>query len=951
MPTLEQMQNALASADASGDNEDAKLIAADIRAHPTFQQNAKGALDSGDYKYGADGMTELGKDEQRANMSKQMARSMGLKDSEVDVTQGMGTYGRFKLSFQPTEKDKVKHLEDTYGRENIRATEVGGKMKLLYRDEQETGGQFRAVDEEGVSLADFFGDTAGTALPIAGAVGAAVATGGASIPLMAGAAALGGLAAGVGQDTAVRAASGEDLQLGESFKRRGIEAAIGVPIDLVTGGLAKGISGKIGRNIADDLGGALTRAETVLNKSEAIQASGGLKLTPDMRVGTKGAVEDASEIAATRQNSKIAGQYGRVRDNIAAYKKAATEGVTDTGESFGKAAQRIAGEYKTLIDDVAKLDKEAASELSRSLSRRMNKLAAKDTVNMSKLGERWVKLFEGAQGKVASQNADNFAEIGRMAAERGISASNEQVERAISGALRKFKIKDNAKVSEILSVVKGKVASARRAKRIRSNIDSGKVKNTQAIQKELKALDKDSVAMDFQTVREYIEKIQDAVPTAGAVGGKTEAQVASVSADAVRRLRDRIAKAGGDDFATAYDNANKFYTDKVLSYKRGPAGKALAQKAGAAANTPSDVMNDILSDPTKVKQALDSIDPADVVGRSTAQGELREAFLAKIGMDGTTDLSNGVKLSQSDRDVVAELFGGSRLKSFDTLNEIVRRTKGADLSKVTKEELEEVLSGLGTDAVKSISRKIAARTAKETRAKELADNVIIGGIIRGDFTELTPHLFADALIKGNPAKVKQAMSQILKGSDDEIASVRQEYVSQFFAKYSGGAQLDSAGAGIWNPQALARDLAGNNGKTIKANMEAVLGKKQTSEILAANEVLDAGSALSKASAPDIKPRFIFSPTNIAGYFVGDIMGSVRHRIMGWAYGTESLIPLMKLMSKKVSQEDFEKSFSKIIAPMLASEKGIMAMAREGDSDPSFQEAANNAAASFSGQAQ
>ena len=60
---------------------------------------------------------------------------------------------------------------------------------------------------------------------------------------------------------------------------------------------------------------------------------------------------------------------------------------------------------------------------------------------------------------------------------------------------------------------------------------------------------------------------------------------------------------------------------------------------------------------------------------------------------------------------------------------------------------------------------------------------------------------------------------------------------------------------------------------------------------------------------------------------------------------------MKLMSKKVSQEDFEKSFSKIIAPMLASEKGIMAMAREGDSDPSFQEAANNAAASFSGQAQ
>ena len=134
-------------------------------------------------------------------------------------------------------------------------------------------------------------------------------------------------------------------------------------------------------------------------------------------------------------------------------------------------------------------------------------------------------------------------------------------------------------------------------------------------------------------------------------------------------------------------------------------------------------------------------------------------------------------------------------------------------------------------------------------AKAIADNVILRGIIKGDFSELTPHLFADALVAGNPVKVKQAMAQILKGSPDEIAAVRQEYVSQFFARYSGGAQLDSTGAGIWNPQRLAADLAGKNGKTLRANMEAVLGKKQASEIIAANQVLDAGSALRKSTAP------------------------------------------------------------------------------------------------------
>ena len=198
-------------------------------------------------------------------------------------------------------------------------------------------------------------------------------------------------------------------------------------------------------------------------------------------------------------------------------------------------------------------------------------------------------------------------------------------------------------------------------------------------------------------------------------------------------------------------------------------------------------------------------------------------------------------MSNADRSVITELFGERQLKSFDSLNEMIRKTKGADLSKITAQEIDELFGQYGTDAVKKLSKTIALRTAKEADAKKIADNVILRGIIKGDFSELTPHLFADALVSGNPVKVKQAMAQILKGSPDEIAAVRQEYVSQLFAKYSSGAQLDSTGAGIWNPQRLAADLAGKNGKTLRANMESVLGKKQASEIIAANQVLDAGS--------------------------------------------------------------------------------------------------------------
>ena len=215
MATLEQLEDALRKEARAGNTDNQQRLSNAIRQHPTFQRNAKEQLESQEYRYDED-FQEIDKQEQRKRMGVLAARSMGLNDNEVDVTQGMGTYGRFKLSFQPTEQDKVKHLEDTYGRENIRAVDIGGKTKLLYRDEQETGGQFRAVDEEGVSLADLFGDTAGSALPIAASVGAAVATGGASIPVMAGAAALGGFAAGAGQDIASRTVSGEDIRLGGS---------------------------------------------------------------------------------------------------------------------------------------------------------------------------------------------------------------------------------------------------------------------------------------------------------------------------------------------------------------------------------------------------------------------------------------------------------------------------------------------------------------------------------------------------------------------------------------------------------------------------------------------------------------------------------------------------------------------------------------------------------------
>jgi hypothetical protein len=304
-------------------------------------------------------------------------------------------------------------------------------------------------------------------------------------------------------------------------------------------------------------------------------------------------------------------------------------------------------------------------------------------------------------------------------------------------------------------------------------------------------------------------------------------------------------------------------------------------------------------------------------------------------MFGESNLAKGVNLSSADRNVARELWGKRKLDAFDRLNKQVNQLNGADMSKVTADEIDELFSAYSTDAKDAVARKIAKRTKLEARAEKMRSNALLKKIIKdGGYGELDVHLFADDLLRGSPEQVKKVMG-MLKG--EEAKAVKQEFVSQLFSKFQTGAQLSSDGLGIWNPQAMQRALSEQGGATMLKNMKAVLGKKSAKEIIAANDVLAASSALGKRTSPDVKPRFIFSPTTIAGYFVGDVMGGIRHRIMGWAYGTESLLPLMRLMSKKVSQEQFEKNFSEIIKAMLASEKGMLAASRESDADPNFHE--------------
>jgi len=923
MATLEELEDVLVQAGRAGDQEAVTRISDAMKAHPTFQRNAREQLASQEYRYD-ENFNELSKGEQRAKMSKLTARSLGLNDDEVDVTQGMGTYGRFKLSFQPTEQDKVKHLEDTYGRENIRAVDIGGKTKLLYRDEQETGGQFRAVDEEGVSLADFFGDVAGDVLPTAASVAGGVggfAVGG--IPgSVAGAALAGGAARGL-QDVATRTLSDEDIQGGEIAKRATIEAGVGAVADVFTLGAGKFISKKIGSDLAK-------KATTGLVDSEKALAKYGVELEPAQRIGGA-ALDDARQIAKERPKSRVGKGFQRQQDALLRLKQASTGEIDTAG--FGRVLDDVARQNEELTNLVTGFNKEAGEALKASLDREIAQYATPRRISGQEAGEELRKRFtDPAIEKIEGTNKAKFEELARVGADKEVKSKS--IISAIEDAEKEFvRLKDptSRKIArDLKQMMKGKEGEPLMFGDKPAVDAAGRpIVGKETAGKEL---------VSFKEFREIIDDIGDSVSRSKDAGFSTRERVASKVLTNLQKLRGEIVQ-GDEALGAAFDDAIGYYKDKVLLTKRSGLGRATKERMADAAASPSQAIDTILQDPEFVDQLVRATDELGVGVSDDALDLLRDRMLSKMGFADGAEVRKGFTMSDKQKDVLQRLWGteGKRkVRNLEVLQKRINQSKGIDLAKVRKEELDELLSQFSTNDVNRVAQSIDKRMKAEAKQRKLTDNIILKNIINKRWTEFDSPDVAKALIDAPAGQTKQAWKKVPAAEKKQLT---QESVAQFFKKYESGAAQASGGESLWNSSALARDLAGQKGKSLRENMDTIFGKELAREIISANEILEAGAKRGGAgAAPDVRPRFTFSPGNIAAYFVGDLAGGIKHRFMGWAYGSDALVPMLKMMKKDVGEEQMKKNLEKLL-PSLLSAKGVASLANEASKDPRFDETA------------
>jgi len=931
MATLEQLQNAFVRADELGEIEDAKLFADSIRAHPTFQQNAKESLESGNYKVD-ENFVPLEKNAERAEMSKLVARSLGLKDSEVDVTQGMGFKGRLSLSFQPTEQDKFKELEDRYGRENIQAIDIGGKTKLLYRDAQETNNQFRAVDEEGTSIADFFADTAGAAVPIAGAIGAAVATGGASIPLTALAAAGGGFVASAGQDIAVRAASDEDIRLGEIGRRRGIETAIGIPIDLVTGVGGRIIAKSVGKRTVEKAAGDLTKqVDDLLTKFDP---DANIQLTPaqatnvdaslaqSVRAGIDQGGAEARALAAQRD------QIGKL-SRILRGEDVVEEPIEDVMKSITERQFRLIDAYekRVALMDAKRIEADALAKKQTKVQRQAieKRVLAERNAELKAMREQAEegvqKLVKGRQRLESAMGADIRSQQ-KAGYDKTEAANKALYERA-------YALTDTIQANTPVSTVK-KILD-----RIDDNALTPDSPELNAVKLLRRRIAENPQDLSFRELDRFVRGVTDKINYKKKFGTtQTEFQLQQIGRRLDKLVDDAMGppktlggRGAGEPARKAHRLARKNYKEKVLPFFDGDRKANLAMVAGgsdvAIGARGANVMNRTFATNESVKDALNS-----GVNRDT----LREAYLERqvaAAGDGNIVLSP---------EIMAALYpkGAKRVVAkVKAINDAIRQSKNK--VSVTKAELDELMFDFTPGAASKVKRYIDSKAASQAKAKAARQNALIK-ISKGKMPAPDDiHHLVNDIAKMRPGQIAKLMERL--PSDRARASLGRSAFDSLMEK-AGKASAKAQRTGkatdsqaLWEPDTMSRIL---NNSAERKQWEALIGKDVVADLDKLNNWLLSSSAITRDMAEGIG-RFVTS-TGASGtpnvLFVSPQLPRwIGRKILGIVH-TSPLTRAMMMRKLKTAELD-EQAVMNLFYVAMGTQRGMSAISDEMAKDPTF----------------
>jgi len=871
------------------------------------RKDAQEQLSTGKFKQNAD-FSEVDKATERKRIQQLSAAALGVSSDNVDIDSGMSFWNRTKLSMQPTDADKMKQLEDTYGKDGVAMLDVGGTSKMFFRDPSSK--KMTMVDEQGASFADFTADLAGYVPEVAGAVAGGVK--GAALGTLAGGpvgtvvggvlgAAGAGFATATAQDVATRALSDEDIQLGEIAGRRGKEALIGGIADVALLG-----GGRVASKFLRKSGLRESAGSAFADSVETVRQAGGeVGETAGVKAGGK-VLERQKEINQALPSSKVAKIDEKTRASM----------ISLADEMSGKSTP---AEAAARIAENAKAGKLDLEDFIRGADTRASKI-----ISDAKLGslERFSTLTDDMD-RFGGDYKDLLTKLGQGA--------DETVK-------QKYALRDQ--LAEQLNVGVSK-------KKLLASIDAGIAKepkfNNAAMKAARQRVEDGDDFIPFNDLDAELALVRDAIPD-GAQTKSTGQILASLVAEEVGSLRSKTARSAGTEFNRAFLDAKKFVKEEALGFRRGAVGKALKEQVGDNVATNQDVARAVFKDAETVREVLQTASNADAFVQAEARAgrtadplrsasemekDLRRQFMSQLGFDKGTTSASAAKLNKNQKEVMAQLWSGPNAKEitnkgrrkvteYEQLMKKVEQS-GVKIPQLGVDEVDEYLSAYSIDKRNEVKNELVARAKKRDELRIFEENTLIKKALKGEAGDhLRSKRFGDAIVgQTTEGQAKQFMSDIVPAED--VPFVRQNVIESLIAK-SGG----ESGAG-WDSKSMRKLLNRQDG-----TLKAVLGKEDYNLIHSINDVMErVQKQFTVSSTGEVRPRVIITPVGIAAYLSGDIMQSIGNRFYGWAYGTGVLKDLFVGGSQKASKDAWDKALGK----MIGTSQGLQALDHATSEDP------------------
>jgi len=872
------------------------------------RKQATRSLSDGSYAVDRETFQKRDKNSANAELQKMAAYSMGVKPEEIDIDSGMNFWDRTKLSIQPTDADKMKQLEDTYGKDGVSMLDVGGTPKMFFRNPKTN--KMTMVDEQGASFADFTADLAGYVPEVAGAVAGGIK--GAALGTLAGGpvgtvvggvlgAAGGGFATATAQDVATRALSDEDIQLGEIAGRRGKEALIGGVADVALLG-----GGRIASKFLRKSGLREAAGDAFADSVETVRQAGGeVGETAGVKGGGK-TLEREMSVTQARPSSKVA----KINDKTRASMINLADEMSGNSTPV-EAAARIAENAKA-----GKLDLE---DFIRGADTRAGKIIAD-----AKLGsvERFSTLTDDMD-RFGGDYKELLTKLGQGA--------DETVK-------QKYALRDQ--LAEQLNVGVSK-------KKLLASIDAGiakepKFNNATMQAARQRVIDGDDF-IPFNDLDAELALVRDAIPD-GAQTKSTGQRLASLVAEEVGTLRGNTAREAGTEFNRAFLDANKFVKEEALGFRRGAVGKALKEQVGDNVATNQDVARAVFKDAETVREVLQTASNADAfvqaearAGRTTdplrsasqMEKDLRRQFMSQLGFDKGTTSASAARLNKNQREVMAQLWSGPNAKEITSkgrrkvaeYEQLMKKVEqsGVKVPQLGVDEVDEYLSAFSTNKRNEVKNELVARAKKREELRIFEENTLIKKALKGEAGDhLRSKKFGDAIVgQTTEGQAKQFMEDIVPAED--VPFIRQNVIESLIAK-SGG----ESGAG-WDSKAMRKLLNRQDG-----TLKAVLGKEDYKLIHSINDVMErVQKQFTTSSTGEVRPRAIIGQGGLSGYLSGDIMRNIGDRFYGWAYGTGVLKDLFVSGSQEASKDAWNNALGK----MIGTSQGLQALDHATSEDP------------------